>query len=308
MGGNSGGGGSTDVPGDVAFHWDNLAHVGDQFMVFATNRAEHNPYTNSPYLKADSLNMGTAPDAAGAAVGYGNVFVHDDISDSFFGAGLVISSYDSLYGMFKEFITDVDINTLYDTIASDALTNAHISTDISAESAYLDDEINQVSLPKINAGNRDINAVMTTGFTNAKAVIESQKLKMVNKYSATMKTKSLDIATARWSETLKWNLTAVESYMQLNKLYWLSYYDNVDADIKVRVDHKKWPFTIMDFQRGFVGAAAGAGGSAGAVTSPGAKAASGALAGGAIGYKVSGGNPYVTAAGAIVGGIAGYLN
>ncbi len=301
MGGNSGSGASDfdTLPQYVYSAWGNLVIEGHEYQ-FDAVRPHENPYHDSPYLSDTYLNLSTV-----SPYGYGEVFLHDDISDSFFGAGLLMTSYDSLYGTFKDFMTDVDVSALYDTIASNALTNAHISTDIAAESAYLDDEINQVSIPKLNAGLRDINSVMSTGLAYGKSILESQKLKMINKYSATMKTKSLDLATARWTKNLEWNSSLVSTYMQLNKLYWLSYYDNIDANVKMRVDHKLWPFTILDFQRSYIGAAAGAGASPGAQeVSRGTKAATGALAGASA--MSSTGNPYMMLAGAIVGGAAGY--
>lgn len=293
MGGSGGGGGNTNIPDGIVQRWNEISSIGYNHLMQAGLSLEGvETYSHSPYLKPDKLHD------------YGNVETIPDPSDAFFGAGLTISSYPNLYTMFTQYISNVDASALYETILDKMINSPTIDLDVAAQTAYLNDEIEQTSLPKINAGMRDINAVMSTGFVYGKAFLESQKIKAVNKYSATLKTTAMNQVQARWTEELKWSASKYEVYAKLAQFYWLSYYDYVETNQEMRVKHKAWPFTLMDFQRSFVGSAAGAGGSAGAMPSRNQKAMSGALAGASAGAQT--GSGWGTAIGAVVGAIAGY--
>lgn len=237
---------------------------------------------------------------------YASITVEDP-SNAFFGVGFTITSYPSLFSTFETFISDIDINALYNTILDATVNNTTITDAIAAESAMINDEINQVSLPKVNAGMRDINAVMSTGFIREKAFLESQKIKIVSKFSSTLKIAAVSAAASRWSETLKWNMNTVEVYMKLNQLYWASRFDYIDAKAEISQKNLIWPLTVLDFQRSFVGTLQGA------IPSPNSggpskatKAVGGVLAGAAAGAYIGSVVPGIgTAVGAGIGAVLG---
>jgi hypothetical protein len=99
----------------------------------------------------------------------------------------------------------------------------------------------------------------------------------------------------------------VTVYAELMKLYYAVKTDVNEANYSFAAKDKLWPFTVLDFERAALGALQGAINEkrdvAGASTA--AKTISGALSGAALGAQVSGGNPYATGAGAVIGGLAG---
>lgn len=235
----------------------------------------------------------------------------DDPDQSFFGAGNSLTTYPALYVMFEQYISGVDASALYETVLNSMINSATINAEISSEATYIDDEINQVSLPKINAGMRDMNAVMSTGFIHGKALLEVQKTKTVSKYSSTLKLNAMQQALPRWTEQLKWNTVIMESYMRLSQLYWSTKMDNIEIKAEMGQKDKTWRFTLLDFYRSYIGTLQGAVPSP--QTLPGSsktsRAISGALggaaAGSAIGSSISGTTstvtPVVNSAGETIG-------
>jgi hypothetical protein len=230
-----------------------------------------------------------------------------DPDNSFFGTGLGIASYDGMFEIFEEYTTDVDIDSLYTTIQANMIGSSAITDDISAEADLLDDEIDLVGLPRINAGSRDINSVMSTGFTHAKALLEDTKIKALTKYSASLKKHAMDQSLQRWTETMNWNIAVHEAYTKLYQLYWATYFDYLDTHTDFTNRHKLWPFTVLDMQRGLVATLQGGIPSPQSAQSNKASKMSAVLGGAALGAKIGTAvNPGIgTAIGGVVGGIAG---
>lgn len=231
-----------------------------------------------------------------------------DISDAFFGTGLLITDYPSLYETFETYITDVNAETLFNSTLDDIINNPVISNDIASEALLLDDEIEQVALPRFTAGMRDINAVMSTGFIHGKVLLEANKIKAVNKYASALKVTAIGTAQQVWTEKLKWNIAKTELYMKLSQFYWLSYYDNLDTTNDIAVKNSLWPLTVYDYERAALGALSGGSASGAGQSGPtrAQKAVGGALSGASSGAMI-GAQTNTGWVGAAVGGIAGAI-
>lgn len=73
------------------------------------------------------------------------------------------------------------------TLDSIAIDNSRLTTDLENYSAILEDQIDDVMLPKFKAGMLNIGAVNTSGFTVGEAIIRSYKARDVAKYGTEMR-------------------------------------------------------------------------------------------------------------------------
>jgi len=202
---------------------------------------------------------------------------------------------------------NVDIVTLFNTISSTILSSSTITNDIDTHGTYLSDDIEQEALPRVNAGMRDINAVMSTGFIHNKTILEAQRIKALNKYASVLKIKAFDTSVSIWSEKIKWNIQLVNQLQELAKLYHALQFDYVESYGEYKRKDIMWPFTVYDIRRSMIATLEGGVPSAG-VTGPsqGQKAISGALGGASVGAQLGSVVPGLgTATGAIVGGFLG---
>jgi len=177
------------------------------------------------------------------------LFPYPDIDDAMFSVGYTITSFPSLWDMYGKFVAGLDIEVLYEQIYEDMVNDPAINAAIGAEATYLDDESNRTSIPKITAGMRDLNAVMSSSFIYAKALIESDKLKMISKFSAALKMRAMELAVQRWAKHLEWNHNTVEQYMRMQQLFWGLRQEWVDKVTEMAKKDKLWPFEVLDCQR-----------------------------------------------------------
>ena len=281
--------------------------------------ARHSDFLNSVY----SARVGAISNSPFSA------YTDIEVDDAFFGAGYTISSFPSLYDMYGKFMAGLDIEALWTQEYNDTIDSPVVSSLIAAEGDLIDDEIEQTSLPRLQTGMRDLNAVMSSSFVVGKSLIEDTRTKMVAKFSADLKYKLIPIAQERWSTHLNWNKLVVGTYAEIMKLYFSAKTDVDEINYSMAAKNTLWPFTVLDFERAAVGALQGSTTSkqdvAGASTA--SRVLSGALTGAAMGAQVGAaigqgirtttegatttaagaGAGYGAVAGAVMGGLAAYL-
>lgn len=213
-----------------------------------------------------------------------------EIDDAFFGAGYTISSFPSLYDMYGKFMAGLDIEALWTQVYTDTLESTVVNSLIAAENALLDDEIEEVSLPRLQSGMRDINSILSSNYSVSKAIIEDTKTKQMNKFSAELKYNLIPIAQRRWEAHLDWNKLVVATYAEIMKLYFSAKIDVDDVNYAMIAKDRLWPFTVLEFERAALGALQGATTSkadvAGASTA--SRVISGAMTGAAMGAMLGG--------------------
>jgi hypothetical protein len=238
-----------------------------------------------------------------------------EIEDAFFGAGYVMSSFPSLYDMYGKFMAGLDIEVLWTQVFEDTVNSSVVDVLVEAESAFMDDDIEETLIPRLQTGMRDINSIMASTFVIGKALIEDARVKARNKYSAELHYRLIPVAVDRWKTHLEWNKGVVGLYAELMKFYIAAKIDVDDNNYSMLSKNALWPFTVLEFERAALGAMQGATTSktdvAGASTAK--KAISGALSGAAMGAMVGaqmgqGGGGYGMAVGAVLGGIAGAMS
>jgi len=265
-----GGGGGSSAP---AYTWSEV-----RFAPYV--EARHSDFLNSVY----SARVGAISNSP-----FTN-YVDIEVDDAFFGAGYTISSFPSLYDMYGKFMAGLDIEALWTQEYNDTIDSPVVHDLIAAEGALLDDEIEQTSVPRMQTGMRDLNAVMSSSFVVGKSLIEDTRTKMVAKFSADLKYRLIPVAQERWKAHLDWNKQVVSIYAEIMKLYFSSKTDVDEVNYSMAAKNILWPFTVLDFERAAVGALQGAMNSkqdvAGASTA--SRVLGGALTGAAMGAMVGG--------------------
>ena len=225
-----------------------------------------------------------------------------EVEDAFFGAGYTIASFPSLYDMYGKFMAGLDIEVLWSQAFEDTVNSSVVEDLISAESALMDDDIETNSIPRIQAGMRDVNSVLASTYPIARAVVEDAKVKALAKYSAELRYRLIPVAQDRWQTHLQWNQQVVSIYSEIMKFYYSAKHDVNEDNYSFEAKRVLWPFTVLEFERAALGALQGATNTrtdaAGASTT--SRVMSGALSGAAMGAMV--GNTVKNSAGGTYAG------
>lgn len=232
------GGGGSSQPADTSTTVRYAPYVEGQHSNFLSTVASHRNATidDSPFA------------------GYANI----EVDDAFFGAGYVISSFPSLYDMFGKFMAGLDIEVLWTQTFEDTINSAVVGNLIAAEAALMDDDIETTVIPRLQIGMRDVNAVLGSSFVIGRAIVEDARLKSLNKFSADLKYRLIQVATGRWTTHLDWNKNVVGVYAEIMKFYYAAKTDVDEINYSMSAKHKLWPFTVLDFERAALGALQGA--------------------------------------------------
>lgn len=224
------------------------------------------------------------------------------LEEAFFTTGYTIASFPSMYDMYGKFMAGLDIDILYDQIFEDTVNSPEVNDLVAAEAALIDDDIESNSLPRFQVGMRDINSVMASTYIVGKAMIEDARVKALEKFRAELKYRLIPVAAQRWQTHLEWNKGVIMTYAEVMKLYYSLRMDITGFNHENIIKHELWPFTVLDYERAFIGALQGATTSKQVAGDSGSKfgdALSGTLSGAAAGYMVGG------VGGAVVGGVLG---
>jgi len=211
-----------------------------------------------------------------------------EVDDAFFGTGYTITSFPSLYDMYGKFMAGLDIDALYTETFENVVNSPVVNDLVSAESALMDDDIEENSYPRLELGSRDLNAYNGSTMLIAKALIESGKVKAIEKFSAQLKYNLIPVAQSTWQTHLQWNQKVVGVYSEIMKFYFSARADIDEVNYAMAAKSALWPFTVLDFERAALGALQGATVQktdvAGASTA--SRVLSGALSGAAMGAMV----------------------
>jgi len=228
--------------------------------------------------------------------------------NGFFGVGFTLASFPSLYDMYGKFMAGLDVEVLYSQIYSDLMEGPVTHALVSAESAFLADELKSDILPRYEVGMRDLNAVMSSTFILGKALLEETRLKTVAKYSAGLQYALLPVVTQRWQTHLEWNKGVVAMYSEIMKLYFTATMDVDNHNLEMVAKDRLWPFTVLDYERVAIAALQGATKSttSSAGSSGIGRAIAGTLGGAATGAMIGASfTPAFPVAGAAIGGLLG---
>ena len=165
-----------------------------------------------------------------------------------------------VYDIVQTYVTGVDLEGLYASIYTASVNDPVTNALISAQDTNLQDDIDQNAVPRMNAGLRDINAVMSSSFITNKALLQAQKTKAMATFAADVKMKGVDVAVHRWTRTLDWNIQATDSYIKFSHIRWQAKFDYINTETELILKRMLWPFTALDMMKGIISTLNGAGG------------------------------------------------
>lgn len=194
-----------------------------------------------------------------------------------------------------------------------------ITAESDAYSEILEDQLENQVLPIFKAGMLNLNAVNSSSFVIGESVLRAFKGRDVAKYTSELRYRrdaqrlefirsvALDyVHTLLNISTLKLNLA--QGALENRRLYIIAKNEEIDTQASYNEKEALWDLELYQYPANMLASIAGGVGMTGPKgPSKAASVLGGALSGAATGAAVSGGNPYAVAAGAIVGGVAGYL-
>ena len=274
----------------------------------------------APYLEvahSHLLNHGGADipdmsfiDALNSALGASPYHLYDQVDPdrAFFGVDTEdpdiiyeIGMFPSLWDMFGKFMGGLDVHDLWGQIYEDVIQGPEIENVIAAQSAIIQDNIDTNVMPKFLGGMRDIGAINSSAFAVGRALIETEHVRQVNKFSTQIRMHALNSSVDMWKSHLEWDKMVVATFNDLFKSYFAVKLDIDRANLEYPAKHEMWNVNLFENARGILSAMSGAGSTAMGANEPSQlqKSVSGVLGGAAAGAMVG------NVPGAIIGGIIG---
>lgn len=229
-------------------------------------------------------------------------YIDLDFDDAFYGSGYVMSSFPSLYDMFGKFMAGLDIEALWDQVLEGVQNSSTIQAAVVAHRTMLDEDLEQSTLPRMKEGYRDINAVMSSSFVNAKGLMERGVTNKLAEFDANLRYKLIPVAAEVFSKHLAWNSGMIKSYIEVMRLAITVKIDTDTTNYDFSLKETMWPFSVLAQERANIGALQGAVSSAAGEASTASKVIGGVMGGAAMGSAISPG--LGTAIGGALGGIA----
>jgi hypothetical protein len=215
----------------------------------------------APYLEAAHQShiaeMSAAVDAAAGASPFA-AYVDWTAEDGFFGTGYVLSNFPSLYDMYGKFLAGLDVEVLFNEAFEDLTNGTVVENAISLEADRLSDDLETEVYPRLEAGLRDLNAVMSSQFVYAKALLETKRQQTVSRFSADYKAKLMPVVVERWAKHLEWNAKVIEMYAGIIKMYIAQRMDVENHNYGMHEKDVMWPLEARKYETAMLGALTGA--------------------------------------------------
>ena len=221
---------------------------------------------------------------------------------------------------------EVDWGDMVDKAVADADADIFGTTEVNAAvSAFgdeLDDQIENIVLPRFQRGLQDVNAVMSSAFVIGESIIEGMRDRDVARFSADLSIKNYlqrnDFVIKGIEQMLKLHLFRIDGEKnvahytaEINRLGMIGEKEKKDSENLISVKDGKWDLEIFQYGANLLAAIGGGtlipDASDPSGSSTGQSAMAGAVAGAGIGNAVGDGSPWWTAGGAIAGGLIGGL-
>jgi hypothetical protein len=196
--------------------------------------------------------------------------------------------------------------------------DTYVDADIAAFGNELDDQIDNIVLPRFQGGMRDINAVMSSAFVVGEALIEGMRDRDVAKYGTDLRQKlhlqrndfifkGTEAMLRDLFSRIELEKTVAHYTIEANRLEIVAEKEKKDTENSIEINDGRWDLETYQYGANLLAAIGGGtvipsgASSPGDDPSTGQSALGGALAGASIGSSVGGGT------GALIGGALGGL-
>lgn len=219
----------------------------------------------------------------------------------------------------------VAFNTANALIDADSITidEGRVTADIAAFDAILTDQLEDISLPQFRVGMLNIGAVNTSAFVVGESLLRAYKARDVAKYGTELRvqlaakqdeinsrfmlqrTENVRVATTQILTSLLKRVDLSREVAALTieakRIHIVAKKEQLGEQADWDEEEAKWDLELFSYAQNLLAGPSGGVGVNQKRPSKAVSAIGGALSGAATGAAVSGGNPYVAAAGAVVG-------
>lgn len=291
------GGGGDEESGDTTIHYapfletavgEMIDHSGADTLDKSVFQAMNEAFGQSPFGDAGILD----PDRA------------------YFGEDYTRTSFPTMFDMYGKFIGGLDVHSLWEQTYNGLLDSPAVSAMLEAEGQRLTDDLEQVQLPRFEAGMRDIGAVNSSAFVLGRALLEDARIKALNEFSAKVQIAQFNQSAAMWQTHLDWNKNVYLTYHDLQQGYDNALQNANEQNLGFAARNKLWDLSLYEYGRAVAGVLNGAAATAENPNtkelSTTSKVLSGAAAGAAAGSYA--GLGWGTVIGGVLGGLAGLFS
>lgn len=230
-----------------------------------------------------------------------------------------LADYSTAVDAVDELIDWISIITnVRNEIDANVIDNTSIDEASDAHGKMLDDRLVSEVLPRFETGMRDINAVISSSFVIGKSILEAFNTREVADFDKKLRvqsygqrnqlimqgvTDSINILNSKLNFRDALTRSSVESYRVKAVLKKEELEEQLDMEDK----EFRWPLELFQYGANALGSISGSAVSPHKGPTKMQSTLGGAMSGAAAGASVSGGNPWVSGAGAVIGGIGGLL-
>jgi hypothetical protein len=297
-GGGGGGSGRVDYPDYMkTVHNDWLDQTGSDTIEASITDVMNAAIGASPYTGANAADPTTPLADAWTAVCAFNTVVDnlDHEADWLSAIAAARSEYD---------------NNIVDS--------TQIDDDVEAFAQVLQDTLDYVEVPKMKAGYRDANAVLSSAFPIAEAVIRGMGMRDVAKYATELRVKNhflraewIHNAADKMLTSLLQRVTFEQAVAQLSveakRIHIVAKKEQVDQDLDIDAKDGRWDLETFKYGGNLLAAIGGGTVNAAGEPTKGQSALGGAMSGAAAGFQLSHGSPIGGAIGGVLGLAASFL-
>lgn len=206
----------------------------------------------APYLESAHSRFMTDVFAFGDVAVLDSPFVgYEDVEtdEPFFGVGLAVSSFASLFDMFGKHMAGLDIEEVFESAAKKLWNKTEISEDVQAEIDLVDLNFESETLPAFKLKMRELNAVNSSSFVVESANIERARTKSIEAIKSNSIFNMLYPPLSEYARKLNWEKSVVTDYAQIMKKYFMTKQSNDLRNSSFTARNTLWPFSIYDFER-----------------------------------------------------------
>lgn len=239
-----------------------------------------------------------------------------------------LNSMDTAVAAFNSRVDALDPEGSWEDAVDAAVTKAdggvfddtYLDADVTAFGNNLDDQIENIVLPRFQGGMRDVNAVMSSAFVIGESTIEAMRNRDVAKYATELRIKNNfqrnDFVLKGAEAILRDTMSQVEMEksvahytVEAKRLRIVAEKEQRDVDISIGINAARWDLETFQYGANLLASIGGGtvvpSGAASSSPSKAQSALGGALAGAAVGSSVGGG--WGALIGGALGGISGLL-
>jgi hypothetical protein len=260
-------------------------------------------------------------DAMNAALGgspYGSMTAHDPSTE--------LTAMDTAVSAFNTRVDAIDpdgdwedaVDAAVAKVDGAVVDDTSLDNNIAAFGNALDDQIENIVLPRFHGGMRDVNAVMSSAFVVGEAIIEGMRDRDVAKYGTDLRVKNYfqrnDFILKGTESILRDSMAQVELEkgvahytIEANRLRIVSEKEKKDTENSIDINDGRWDLETFQYGANLLASIGGGTMIPNAQDSPSKtqSAIGGALSGAAIGGALGGG--WGAVIGGVLGGVGGLL-